>query len=406
MELKQFATILNTVFVPNEFGNPDATPTPGVIIAEDLTGVVDLGKKLTELKSTDFMDYMEQIAVGVVRTYIDDRRYPEYTFGLDLTGEEYGGCIQRVRARRLKMQDTAILNPVSVYDSDSAPSYLDGHFYGDPLDVRVFTQDVAGKLVTSVSEAKLRKMVTTREGWLQIMALFESNKENTLADDLSQLSKTVLRKMIMNADSGNRRINLIPLYNAQRGLESGDPGFVTLADYAGNEDFKLFCQKVIIRLKDAMREFNKRFNDGSIETFTPANDVRVTLLSEFATELDFARSSVYHTELVATGEYSTIEFWQNPGLALYEGISTTSNFDKISETWVENTETKTQAISYCVGLIRDKLSGGIVQKLNETTVEPVGAAGFINYHHHIARQYWVDDRAANVILCLDEEPSV
>lgn len=401
MELKQYAQILNEVFVPNEFGNPDDESTPGALIAENLDGIVDVGKKLADLRSADFMDYMQQIAVGVVKTYFDGRRYKAPSFGLEFTAEEYGGAIQRVKARRMKMQNSAILNPISVYDDPNAPSYHDGHYYGAPVDAKLYPQDVAGKLVSSVSEEKLRKMVTSHQGWIDLLALLEANKENTLNDDMAQLSKSVLRKIIVQAADGSRRINLIPYFNAKFKLTGDDA--VTLENWEANETFKLFCQKLIIRLKKAMREYNKRFNDGTIETFTPEDDIRVLLLSDFALALDFAKSSVYHEELTSIGEYETVEFWQNPGLDMLEEISTNSNFDKILETdgAAEPTEKK---ISYVVGLIRDKYAAGIVQKLDYTSVEPVGAEGFTNFHHHIARQYWVDDRNASVILCLDKEP--
>lgn len=402
MELKQYAEILNEVFVPNEFGNPDDESMPGALIAENLDGIVDVGKKLADLRSADFMDYMQQIAVGVVKTYFDGRRYTAPSFGLEFTAEEYGGAIQRVKARRMKMQNSAILNPVSVYDDPDAPSYHDGHYYGAPVDAKLYTQDVAGKLVSSLSEEKLRKMVTSRQGWIDLMALLEANKENTLNDDMAQLSMSVLRKIIVQAADGSRRINLIPYFNTKFNLE-GDAA-VTLENWEANETFKLFCQKLIIRLKKAMRMYNKRFNNGEIETFTPEDDIRVLLLSDFALALDFAKSSVYHEELTSIGEYETVEYWQNPGLDMLEEISTTSNFDKIMETdgAAKPTETK---ISYVVGLIRDKYAAGIVQKLDYTSVEPVGAEGFTNFHHHIARQYWVDDRNASVLLCLDAEPT-
>lgn len=401
MELKQYAQILNEVFVPNEFGNPDDESTPGALIAENLDGIVDVGKKLANLRSADFMDYMQQIAVGVVKTYFDGRRYTAPSFGLEFTAEEYGGAIQRVKARRMKMQNSAILNPVSVYDDPNAPSYLDGHYYGAPVDAKLYTQDVAGKLVSSLSEEKLRKMVTSRQGWIDLMALLEANKENTLNDDMAQLSMSVLRKIIVQAADGSRRINLIPYFNTKFNL-TGDAA-VTLTNWEANETFKLFCQKLIIRLKKAMRMYNKRFNNGDIETFTPEDDIRVLLLSDFALALDFAKSSVYHEELTSIGEYETVEYWQNPGLNMLEEISTTSNFDKILETDGAEIPTETK-ISYVVGLIRDKYSAGIVQKLDYTSVEPVGAEGFTNFHHHIARQFWVDDRNASVLLCLDAEP--
>ena len=404
MELTQFSQILNEVFIPNKFGNPDDLSTPGAIIAENLDGIVDVGKKLNDLTGPEFMDYMKKIAVGIVRTYFDAKRYEAPTFGMIMDEITFGGAIQRVKAKRMKMQNSSALSLVSVYDDPSAPSYVDGHYYGPALDAKIYTEDSIGKIVSSVSEEKARKMVTSKEGWIELMDLYQATAENTLADDLAELAKSILRKLAVNANAGGRRINLIPYFNTKFNLTGDDAVTLTLENWEGSTTFKLFCQKLIVRLKKAMREYNRRFNDGSVETFTKEEDIRVLLLNDFALALDFAQSSVYHKELTSIGNYETLEFWQNPGLSMLEEISTTSNFDKILETDGKTQPTLTK-ISYLVGIIRDKDAAGIVQKLDFTSVEPVGSEGFYNIHHHVARNHWVDDRSASIILCLDAEPS-
>ena len=316
MELTQYSQILNEVFIPNKFGNPDDLSTPGAIIAENLDGIVDVGKKLNDLTGPEFMDYMKKIAVGIVRTYFDAKRYEAPTFGMIMDEIAFGGAIQRVKAKRMKMQNSHALSLVSIYDDPSAPSYLDGHYYGPALDAKIYTEDTTGKIVSSVSEEKARKMVTSKEGWIELMDLYQATAENTLADDLAELSKSILRKLAVNANAGGRRINLIPYFNTKFGLTGDDA--VTLENWEANETFKLFCQKLIVRLKKAMREYNRRFNDGSVETFTKEEDIRVLLLNDFALALDFAQSSVYHKELTSIGNYETLEFWQNPGLRHFQ----------------------------------------------------------------------------------------
>lgn len=404
MKLNQIATIMNSVFVPNQFGgDPEAAYAT---IAEDLSNVVDFGTKLSDLSGNEFLDFTKKLAVGVVRTYFDGRRIGESSFGLEMDGEEYGGIIQRVKAKLRSMKDSHVLDLISVNDDPAAPSYLDGHYYGMNFDSKIFEKTVAGKVVHSISEEKTKKMFTSRQGVIDWFGFVDSNVANTIENDLNQLAKSVIRGFILNCDDGNRRINLIPMYNTLRGLAPTDTGFITLVNWADSENFKLFCQSVIIRLKKAMREYNDKYNNGDVPTFTPESDIRVLLLDEFAVALDFAQSSVYHKELTDVGEYRTIGYFQNPSRDLLESLGTSSKGDKIVET-VDDGEggTEEKTVSYIVGAVYDKYAMGITQKLDFTSVEPVGSEGFVNYHHHIARSYWIDDRNAGVILCLDTEPS-
>lgn len=406
MKNSQIATIINEVMIPNQFGgDPDNSY---VTIAEDLKNVVDMGKAINALSSSEFLDYTQKLAVGVVRTYFDGRRIGESSFGLEMDGEEYGGIIQRVKAKLRSVKDSHALDLVSINDDSSAPSYFDGHFYGQIFDTRLYEQSVSGKVVHSISEEKTKKMFTTRQGVIDWFGFIDANVANTIENDMNQLAKSVIRKFALTCANGNRRINLIPMYNDLRGLHSGDAGFITLSNWKDSENFKLFCQEIIIRLKKKMREFNDVLNDGSVPTFTPEEDVRVLLLDEFGTAVDFAQSSVYHKELTDIGQYRTIGYLQNPSRSLMESISTTSKGDKIVETVpdpTDPTKTVSQTVSYIVGIVYDKYTMGIVQRLNFTSVEPVGAEGFVNYHHHFTRDFWVDPRNAGVLLCLDAEPT-
>lgn len=406
MELTQIATLMNDVLYPNQIG--DEAQGSGMI-AEDLRNVVDLGTPIQSMTGHEFEDFAQKIAVGVLRTYFDGRRIGVNSFGLEMDGQEFGGVIQRLRNQLYKMNESHALNPTSVYDDASAPSYIDGRFYGLPgLDSRLYTKTVTGKIVHSISEAKTKKMFTTRQGVIDFFAQIEVTVANTVDNDMQQLAKALIRKFILQRNASGQRLNLIPLYNTAHNLTSTDPGYIDLTNWDQSETFKLFCQKVIIRLKRAMSELGVKYGDGNIPTFTPPEDMRVLLLDDFATDIDFAQSSVYHKELTDIGEYRTISALQNPSDDMIEFISATSFMDKILEVETDPTDSSKSVetpVSYVVGAIYDKYAMGIVQTLQETGVEPVGAALFTNYHQHIARQYWLDNRNNGIILCLDAEPT-
>lgn len=403
MQLTQIATLLNTVMVPNMFAD-----NSGTTIAEDLRNVVDLGKPVSALSKSEFLDYAQKLAVGVVRTFFDGRQIGASTYGLEMDSLEYGGAVQRVKGKLLPAMSSAALNPVSYYDDNSAPSYIDGHAYFPQFDTSLFDTDVAFKVVHSTSEEKFKKMFNDRQGVIDWFAFVETIVSNSFENQMNQLAKAVIRKMALVADAGSRRVNLIPAFNTAMGFITTDPGYVTLATWDQSEAFKLFAQKVIIRLKKAMREYNKKFNNGTVPTFTPEADIRTILLSDFATSLDFANSSVFHKELVETGSYYEIEFFQDPSSSMIEFIGTNSKMDKIKETETDPTDptkTVTTTLSYIVGLIYDKYAAGITTIMNDVGVEPVGAELFFNFHHHFGRKYFVDDRNACILICLDAEPS-
>lgn len=157
----QIASIINSVMIPNQFGGD--SDHSYVTIAEDLRNVVDLGTALNALSASEFLDYTQKLAVGVVRTYFDGRRIGESSYGIEMDGQEYGGVIQRVKAKLRKMQDSHLLDPVSINDNPSAPSYVDGHFYGMSFDTKLYEKSVSGKVVNSISEEKTKKMFTTAQ---------------------------------------------------------------------------------------------------------------------------------------------------------------------------------------------------------------------------------------------------
>ena len=258
MKLVQIANILNNVMIPNQFAdNSDTT------IAEDLRNVVELGTAISALSKNEFLDYSQKIAVGVVRTYFDGRQIGLTTYGLEMDGEEYGGVTQRVKGKLIEMQDSAALNPVSIRDDNSAPSYLDGHYYGIDFDVRIFETTTTAKIVHSTSETKFKKMFNDRQAVIDWFGFVESIVQTSLENSMNQLAKSVIRKMMLVANNGSRRINLIPLYNTVMNYSSGMAGYVTLADWKNSEAFSEAGYRVVYRYTKPDPEPETRVDDPS-----------------------------------------------------------------------------------------------------------------------------------------------
>ena len=392
MTLSQIATLLNNTIVPNAMGE-------GTTIAEDLRNVVDLGTALADLSAGDLKNYMNDLVVGVFDTFVDTRAYKDESYDLLMNSIEYGGAIQRIKAKLMSASDTAILTLVDA--GNSGPDYTDGKFYGTQWTDKVYTKDVAFKVKYSISTEMFKRSFTSAEGVARLVAMIEANIDNTLRVELNGLARGILRQLILSAKNGSRTISLITTYNTLHSYGSGDPGEITLSNWKDSVSFKLWVQTLILELRKYMTDMNEKYNDGTVETFCPEEDTRCVLLTEFAAELDVALGSVYHKELVqGTGNYRTINYWQNSSTDLLPQIGSGSVHDQIKETETDGGSTKTTTIDHVVGLFYDRYSAFLTNKLEKTTTKYVPEEDFTTFFHHVVKSCAIDTRNTAVVLLL------
>ena len=406
MEFNKIATLLNNTLVPNVFGGDT-----GVTIAEDLSNIVDLGTKLANIDGDTLKTYLKDFVVGVFDTYVDTRSYKDETYGLFLSEIEYGGALQRVKAKLGSAAETDILTLVNASEQD-APDYKDGHYYGSEWDVTLYTKDSGFMIPWSLSTTMYQRYFTSGAGVQKLIAMIEANIDTQLKVELNTLARGVLRKLILSAYTGSRYIPLLTTYNTEKGFTSEDTGYVTIANFKQSEDFKLWCQTLVLKLRKYITDINTKYNNGDVYTFCPEADSRCILLTEFAADLDVALGSVYHTEMVAgLGEYKTINYWQNPSADLMPvitaadaGTSTPASVhDQIKEITVPAsgaTPATVVTIDHVVGVVFDKYSAFICDKLDKTTSDYIPKGDFVSYFHHVVKSYQIDPRNTAIALVL------
>lgn len=398
MKYSQIATMLNNVIVPNLFGEGESGGS-AITITEDLRNVVDIGVAIADLSADDLKDYMKDFCVGIFDTYTDSRLYKDETYDLFLSEQEYGGAIQRVKCKLLSASDTNILTLVSA--SDSGPDYTDGKYYATDYNVKIYTKDVGFKVKYSISTEMFKKSFTSAAGVAKLVAMIEANVENTIRLELNGLARGILRKLILSAYSGSRNIALITTYNTMHSYTAEDPGYITLANWADSVSFKLWVQTLMLELRKYITDYNEKYNDGTVPTFTPESDARCVLLTEFASQLDVALGSVYHKEMVeGTGAYRTINFWQNSTPDLLPQISSGSLHDQVVEKVADSGDAQVTTINHVVGLVYDRFSAFLTEKLDKTTTKYVPEEDFTTYFHHIVKSCAIDTRNTAVILTL------
>ncbi len=384
MELTQISTLLNDTIVPNLLGE-------SLTISADLKNIVDLGEKIADISAETVKDFAGAFVAGVARTVMDSRKYRAETYGLMNDAREYGGVIQRVKAKFFSASDSPI------WSLENGENYFDGTYHAPDVDVKIYSKDTAFMIANSIPTEMFKQSFTSADGVRELIALIESSVDNTLTMKLNGLAKTTLQQMIVSANT-DRCINLLSIYNDSAGLTGDDA--LTPADCLHNPGFLRWAAEQIVRLRDMTQDYNEKYNDGTVPTFTPAEDLRVTLLSEFARAIEFnMEADTFHNDLVSVGQYNKINFWQNSSDELLPTLGVTA---QVKAHFGENDGTPVDPVSIknVVGIIYDRYTAGVTARLNKITANYIAPGDFTNYFHHVANSRFIDTRNTGIILKL------
>ena len=381
MKLTQVATLLNETIVPNLLGE-------GTTISADLSNIVDLGTALADVTAEDMQDFAKDLVVGVARNLFDSRAYRSETYGLMNDAREFGGVVQRVKVKLYSAVDSPI------WTLQNGTDYFDGTYYGADIDSKIYTKDTIFQVKNSIPVEKFKQSFTSADGVMSLIATIEQQVDNTITMELNGLAKTTLQQMIATSVANGQVIHLLTEYNTLAGLTGDDVLTADICLY--NAPFLRWCAMTIVRLRDLTQDMNKKYNDGTIETFTPADDLRVTLLSEFARSIEFnMEADTFHNDIVSVGEYNVINFWQNSSNSMLPTLGVTA------EVKTNVGEASPVTVSGVVGTIFDRYTAGITARLDKITAQYIANGDYTTYFHHIANSRFIDTRNTGIVLCLD-----
>lgn len=374
MKLNQIATLLNETIVPNLLGE-------GTTIAADLSNIVDIGIALADIDADTVQNYAKSFIAGVARNYFDTRKYEGSDYGLMIDSKEYGGVIQRVKAG---LQETS---ESPIWTLQNGTDYFDGKYYGIDVNNKIYSEDTIFMVTNSIPTEMYKQYFTNADGVQQLISLIESSIDNTVTFNLEGTAKSIYQSLIKN---GNK-INLRSLYNTNAGTS------LTANEFLHNSTALRWAAEQISRLRMMIRNFNKKYNDGTIETFTPAEDTFVTLLTEFSKAMQYnMEADTFHNDLVSVGSFNEIDFWQNSGTDLLPSLGVTAEV-KVDNGVGEDPTT----ISNVVSVIHDRFTCGMTARLDKITASYIPKGDFTTYFHHIAKSQFIDTRNTAIVLTLN-----
>ena len=367
MTTEQIYSLVNSVNT-QAFGSASVTVT-------DTSTLISLGNTILS-SSTNTEAFLNTLAQRIGRTIL---RYREYRNKLDdmvLNDFEYGAILQKIKV----VMPTA--EPDERYGLTDGLS-VDHYVVAKPNVVqKLFVTRTPYQYKITIQRETLKEAFLTPESMGAFISTVFGEVRNAIEVSLENLGRITLASAIAEASTvAGRVINLVSDYNTETGAT------LTAASAPHDKDFMAYAISRMNSVRDGMTDMSELYNDGSVVTFTPPEDMRVRVISSFQRRLEtVVQYQAFHDELVEfDGRYSVINYWQGAD-SPYE-----VNIKKPSD----STITRVQNV---VAMIADRDAMGIYKIDEEVLTTPVNAAGsYYNTYYH-EKQLWFIDLSENFVI--------
>ena len=377
MTYSQVATLLNNTLVPNLLGEEN-------IIADDLSNLVDLGTAVADLTDDQLKDYTGTFVGGVVKLWLDERVFNKAINSLYRDYYEFGGIIQRVKSGLMEVTDDVSTN------LQNGTTYSQDTFIGFDINNKVYTMQAGFELDWSVPNNMWKVAFSDPMELMKLIGYIGNRAEQSVRANIYALQLATIRKMIVT--HAGSRVKLVTLYNNT--VNAGGTA-ITSEEAERDAAFLRWANEQIVLVKKALTDISAKANDGSIVTYTPAEDINVIMLSKFATDIKFNMTSdVFNREMVEIGDYEEVNFFQNSGTSIVPEIDVAG---EIEETVGETTT----HIDKVVAVVFDKYAAGITTHGEKVTSHYNAKGDFVNYFRRCPATYYVDSRENTVVFTLE-----
>ena len=386
MKINQISRVMNESMLPNFLG-VDSDENP-ITIKEDLSNVLDFGVQMEKADADTFKGFLGKLIVGVHKLWIDTNPYTLSTPNIFVDDMEYGALVNRIRFNNLEYRDG---ENTTLQDGKDYNPYV----YKNPNFVsKVFSQETTYSPDTpSISRNTLKTVFSSAEN----VGEFVNGIMVQIDNSLKLASHMLVMRTLLGLAAGAKRINLVTEYNTLTGKSLNSE--TALSDY----EFLKFACEVIINVKRMIKNPSKKYNDGSVVTFSSDNNTHLTLLSLFDTALSVnMRSNTYHNSFTEFGKYDMVDYWQTQGQSIIPKLSECGHIDLKSDEW--KTETNTDGsveIENVIGMIYDDNACGVSIRPLTVDVAYSERGRFFNYFYTQNRRNFVDTCGNCVLLTLN-----
>lgn len=394
MDINKIYTLINDVS-GEVLGRTD-------IVADDLTGLVDLGKEVFNLQAVD--NYVKSLVNHIGKVIFVNRPYAGKVPSVLMDAWEFGSVLEKISA------DIPEAKENSTWDLTDGKSYDQDVFHKPTVTAKFFNSRVTFEVPVSITErqvkesfssaaqlngfismiyAAVEKSMTIKEDALIMRTINNMIAETVLADGKAfGGSKGDLTNATLSSASTARCVNLLKLYNEKTGTK------LTAAKAIIDPDFIRFASYVMGTYADRLQSISTLFNVGGKERFTPKDMLHVVLLSDFAKAAQtYLYSDTFNRGDVLLPQAETVPFWQGSGMN-YE-FACTGSID------VKENGGKSVRITGVLGVMFDRDALGVCNLDRRVTVNYNAKAEFFNNYYKFDAGYFNDTNENFVVFFIE-----
>lgn len=294
MDTNQIYELVNSV-TQQAFGNEALTAT-------DARGLVSLGE--TVLNSSENTEaFVQTLCQRIGRTIYHYRAYRNKLRSVIVESDmEWGAILQKIDVELPEAVEDDAYNLVDGQSVDpwviSKPKVRQHLFVGrNPYMFKI-----------TISRKLLKEAFLSESAMGAFVSVIFGKVRNMIEASYEDLARTALCGAIATVRGGGaQRIQLGTMYRAETGSTSNANQLMH------DRDFLNWATGKINLYSDYLTDMTSLYNDGSIETFSPKEDQRLIVLSQFERSLEtVSQWAAFHDKYVKLNNYETINFWQSP----------------------------------------------------------------------------------------------
>lgn len=353
------------------------------VVNEDLTNVVDLGN---EIINTDNLDhYVKKLVNHIGKVVFVNRVYNGSAPSVLMDSWEFGSILEKISADMPEAQENDTWNLVD------GQSYDDDIFYQPKVSAKFFNSRITFEIPMSFTERQVKESFSNANQLNGFISMLVTSVENAMTVKLDSLVMRTINNMIaetlladLTTEEGTldttagtvKAVNLLADYNARYG------GSLTKAEAITDPDFIKYASYVIGLYTDRISKISTLFNVGGKARFTPANQLHLVLLSEFAkASTVFLESETVNDANVKLPNFETVPYWQGSGEGY--GFAETSSIDV-------TIDSGTVQMDGIIGVMFDRQAIGITNLDRRVTSNYNAKAEFYTNYYKFDAGYYND----------------
>lgn len=373
MLMTQVYTLLNTV-VGEILGDT-------VIVKEDLTNVIDVGKAFEDSSTLD--NYVKALNDQIGKMVFVDRIYQGRAPSVLMDGWEFGSILEKVS---MELPEATANSSWSLVDGQS---YDPNIFYQPTVTVSCWNDRVTLEVPMSFTEKQVKSAFTNATQLNAFMSMIHGGIINTLTIRLDKLVMMTIANLLtetvkddfgisdLGSTSGVKAVNLLYLYNTKFTKT------LTASESITDPDFLKFASFTIGKYVERLQVMSDLFNIGGKSRFTPKERLHIVMLADFKKGADvYLQSDTFNSEMTKMPEAESVAFWQGSGL--------TFDFEDVSKINVKNSLGHEVIVSGVLCTMFDREALGVCNQDPRVTSNYNAKGEFFNEYHKFDAQYFND----------------